>query len=747
MMTWQCLEERIRKIASFRWDCNAVSETIAGIKCDCILKPSLDQWVAIEITERRDLDKIRSDITKLRTIKNALILEDIYCMCYIVTKDKPTDSMRTSGESQKIKVVSADEFQNEYFNYDGYIYNRSQKQFGSLINTDTGKPEINTYTEVSYINRKTGAELKVIDIVNLLKNGKKVLLKGDFGLGKSRCVKEVFDTLISDNINNPFTIAINLRDCWGLKRGIEILNRHFDDLGLEARAFIKSYENPNIIYLLDGFDEIGTQSWSSDPKKMHHIREMSVCALKDLINHCRGGVLITGREYYFNSDKEMLECLGLDVNKAVVLECHSEFTETQLISFMKSNMPSALSDIDSVLKLPPWFPKRPLVIQLMLKYASEIFTLDYALDDICGFWYAFFIKICEREANIYPALNPHTIGEVLIWLANKTRVSQTSTGPITQNDLSEAFTAVTGLNPNDESAIMLQRLPTLGRISADSPDRQFLDLFILNALRAESIIKISKKWDERFFSESWLHPLDATGCSILAEYISKDEKRLNTFLSIARRSSDLSNNTLAADIVSSICLLDVRSLDFQNLFITDAGFIQLSFEGKEIMKLSISNSTIERLDLANAKIDTSVSIDNCIINTVFGIASNKSVPKQISNCSVDHFELLATTTLIKRAHLSVSQKLFVESLRKIFFQPGAGRKENALHRGMGSLSNKQITEKILNRLLDEGMITRHKGDDGYIYKPVRKQTRRVEKMLADLTLSEDPLWKIISNIN
>lgn len=37
------------------------------------------------------------------------------------------------------------------------------------------------------------------------------------------------------------------------------------------------------MYLLDGFDEIGTQSWSSDKQIMQHIREMSVCALKDLI--------------------------------------------------------------------------------------------------------------------------------------------------------------------------------------------------------------------------------------------------------------------------------------------------------------------------------------------------------------------------------------------------------------------------------------------------------------------------------
>ena len=48
---------------------------------------------------------------------------------------------------------------------------------------------------------------------------------------------------------------------------------------------------------------------------------------------------------------------------------------------------------------------------------------------------------------------------------------------------------------------MLQRLPSLGRIDADSPNRQFLDLFILNALRSESIIRAVKNWDLMLLDE------------------------------------------------------------------------------------------------------------------------------------------------------------------------------------------------------------------------------------------------------
>lgn len=608
---WQDLERRIRNIASNRWNCNATTETIAGVKCDCVLKPQPDEWIIVEITEESSLEKVRTDIAKLVTVKQSLFMNNVFARCYFVMKNTPTDSMRAAGDAQKIFVRSAEEFQNEYFQYSNYVYTRKKKQFGSLINIETGEPESNIYIDVSYSNLKTGKDLSIDEIINLLKSGKKVILKGDFGLGKSRCVKQIFDILTQDVVRSPYTIAINLREHWGAKRALEILNRHFSELGLDAQNFIKTYEQPNTIYLLDGFDEIGTQSWSSDPRKMQHLREISVCALKDLVGQVQGGVLITGREYYFNSDAEMLSSLGLSSSQTILLECHQEFTDTQLLKFIAQNIPA--TDAEKALSsLPAWFPKRPIVIQLLLKYASDIFTID-------------------------------------------------------------------------------------------------------------------------------LH--------IISEYIKKDAKRIDLFISIARNASSSENKILASDIVSALCLLDTEYIDFQDLFITDAHFSYLSFEGKEINRLSISNSCIERINLTNSKFTDQVQIRDCIISTIYGISSIESVPSQIIDCDIDNYEALATTTLIKRANLSLSQKLLVDMLQKIFFQPGAGRKEAALLRGMGVSANKPLGERILRKLMDENFVTRHKGDEGYIYKAQRSQTGRVKKIMTDLTLSNDPLWKYISSLS
>lgn len=335
----------------------------------------------------------------------------------------------------------------------------------------------------------------------------------------------------------------------------------------------------------------------------------------------------------------------------------------------------------------------------------------------------------------------------LLYLADRTRSNSGNTGPISQSDLSDAFESAAGFRPNDESSIMLQRLPSLGRISADSPDRQFLDSFILNGLRAENIIQLSKSWNSSMLNIAWKCPLDLTGLHIISEYIKKDAKRIDLFISIARNASSSENKILASDIVSALCLLDTEYIDFQDLFITDAHFSYLSFEGKEINRLSISNSCIERINLTNSKFTDQVQIRDCIISTIYGISSIESVPSQIIDCDIDNYEALATTTLIKRANLSLSQKLLVDMLQKIFFQPGAGRKEAALLRGMGVSANKPLGERILRKLMDENFVTRHKGDEGYIYKAQRSQTGRVKKIMTDLTLSNDPLWKYISSLS
>ena len=221
--------------------------------------------------------------------------------------------------------------------------------------------------------------------------------------------------------------------------------------------------------------------------------------------------------------------------------------------------------------LPDWFPRRPLVIQLLMQCAREGIQVEFNTEDIYHFWSSFIDRICAREATIYPALNQDVIKNILVWLSNKTRMQASNTGPITQADLSDAFFAVKGTRPTDESAAMLQRLPSLGRISYDSPDRQFLDGFILNGLRAESIIQLAEANEKNsaLFDEKWIHPLDRSGLWILDGYIEADESHEKTLIGIAKRSANRINRVLPSDIVCSISTCDTDEIDYKGVTISE----------------------------------------------------------------------------------------------------------------------------------------------------------------------------------
>ena len=59
---------------------------------------------------------------------------------------------------------------------------------------------------------------------------------------------------------------------------------------------------------------------------------------------------------------------------------------------------------------------------------------------------------------------------------------------------------------------MLQPLAKFGRIGAKSQDRQFVDMFILDGLRAkdiESLTDNDENQRQRVFKEDWINPLDS----------------------------------------------------------------------------------------------------------------------------------------------------------------------------------------------------------------------------------------------
>lgn len=88
-----------------------------------------------------------------------------------------------------------------------------------------------------------------------------------------------------------------------------------------------------------------------------------------------------------------------------------------------------------------------------------------------------------------------------------------------------------------------------------------------------------------------------------------------------------------------------------------------------------------------------------IIGVLEGISSPAAVPAWLNDNSIEGYSSVATTSRIRAANLLPTQKVLVTILRKTFFQKGAGRKEEALLRGLGKLVKQNFLDKILSRLI------------------------------------------------
>jgi hypothetical protein len=477
-----------------------------------ILDPEIS--VFVEMTEERTLHKVREDVAKLQIAKSAAFTTGVLARCFCVINGTVTNAMKEAGEPSHIRVLSIDDFTKLFFDFSPYHSARMMSPFGSSVNPLTGASDDTEYVHVKYLIDGRKGEITTGDIANYLREGRNVVLLGEYGSGKSRCIREVFRKL-SETTDGDFCypIAIDLRKSWGLRQSGELIRRHFTDLGLDSisSSAIRAFRVGSFALLLDGFDEIGSQAWSNDGVRLKAIRAKSLEGVKDAVSENHAGTLIAGREHYFSSSEEMFSALGVDPTTAIVVRSKNEFSDTELLEYFRAR------DID--VDVPAWLPRRPLICQTISDLASNQLTQMFSDEgNEVEFWNHFIKVLCERDARIHPSFDPDTIFRIFVHLSRLTRSKSANVGPISLAELQSAFEAVTGAAPIEEAAIMLQRLPSLGRVSAESNDRQFVDIYILDGLRAKDIVNVCRSIDSEFTSVAsmnWVNPLDDLGQRVL----------------------------------------------------------------------------------------------------------------------------------------------------------------------------------------------------------------------------------------
>lgn len=733
-MDWKELEAHVRDLASCHWAAEANPESINGVRFDCVIKKRSDYWIIIEVSKEDELEKLRTDIAKVAAVRPYLFSQNIYSECYFVC-NHPTEQMRVTGKGDNMYVMSVDELRGLLLGYDLYFDLRSKLPFGSAINRQSGGRDNSEYVNVEYSSIDGKRSYTVSDISELLLRGEKVVLLGEYGTGKSRCIQETFFALRKDAVTHwRFPISIDLRENWGVLRGQELLRRHFADLGASdiGESTLRLLGSKRIILLIDGFDEIASQTWSDNPVILRKIRRHSLAAVSDLLSRVKCGVLITGREHYFNSSDEMFQCIGLNPAGTHVLKCAQEFTESQIQQYLKR--------LKSMPIVPDWLPKRPVICQVLTDLDPAVLH-DLVTNETgeVRFWNAAIQAVCEREASIKSILDAAVIKDVLVGLARQTRTKPRDVGPLSIEEINNVFKVVTGAPPNDESAVILQRLPLLGRVEAQSSDRQFVDNYFLDGLRAEDICREVFRQEESILSEKWCNPLRPFGIRVLSYEIALSAD-MTGFIRFLRRACTGPNRVLGGDLVSAILSAHDGTFAFNGISLSESHISSLDISGSRLSGIEISNSVINELVIAEAN-PTDVRISDCLIGKVDGVSEAAGLPQWMLRNEVGEYVRVNTVTRIKQAKLSSEQKVFVAIIKKTFFQPGSGRKEEALLRGLDSMKLKRSSEKILKLLCREGLLKKAPGKEGLLYIPQREYTRRMAEILKELTLSQDELWK------
>lgn len=730
-MKWQDLERLVKVVAEAKFGATARAEDIAGVKCDCVLHLDDGSVVLIEVSKDSSLQKLRADLAKFNVLRPHFFQKNIFPKCYFITLADPTPSLIESGKSNHVNVYSIAQFFSTMLGLMKYATLRKRVAFGSAVDLYSGEPDRNKYIQVNYFS-DAGDSYSTEIIAAALVKGRTVVLIGDYGSGKSRCVKEVFEVLQSkQNEHFKNTVAINLRDNWGLKRAPEMITRHFTDLGLDTTVAdaLKVAYSPATIYLLDGFDEIGAQTWSDDPTKLVSIRQQSLVGVKDLIQRVKGGVLITGREHYFNNDAELVTCLGIDNKNPLFLRCNQELTEQQFSEMLGRNSP----------ELPNWMPKKPLIATIIRDIDKDI--VDKILNTNTGqidFWNLLIDTFCEREAKINPILDATIIRSLYTQIGRLSRMTETVYGPISIKQINDAFEKSTGRPPTDESAIILQRLPGLSRIGAESLDRQFVDTYILDGLKAEDVLMTYGQGSSEALSEQWRNPVEVFGTFYIATRL-QSTKQSSSAVSFIKRNKDSKNRVLLSDIVAALFLIDDGAIDLGNLKFCGGRFNHISLADSGISNLNLVDCVFDFLDLTDAE-PKNVVIQDSVVIRLAGINSKEYAPAWLINCLVEDFQSLNTLTAIRAAGLSVGQTFLLSSLRKLFLQPGGGRKESSMFKGYGDSSTKRTCEKVITLLLREGFCQKFKGASEPIYIPNRSLTGRVRVIMSQMTTCKDDLW-------
>lgn len=742
------LELEVLRLADALWGSQAgaaQAETIEGRERDCIYRLE-DVTHYVECTTSLSPKKIEEDGKKMVKFRESEIKKGNIVKLWIVTANTPGSDQVAAAREKYITILSLDNFRNRLLNSDSYLRCREKYKWGSATNPSDDDVDISRlkYQNTDLNDMKKCQRIGINALVDSLLSKSVVAVLGDYGMGKSMLVREVYNRINTRRRKDsqaPVPIAINLRDHWGQTDPHEVLTRHANKIGFEESAkLVRAYNAGTIVLLVDGFDEIvGTPVASK--RQLKKLRFEALTVVRKFVSDLRGrtGILVTGRQNFFDSDDERTEALGLRTNDDLI----------ELTEFSSDEAERLLESFHIKGRVPSWLPRRPLFLAYLASQGL-LSNLETSSDlSAAQAWHKLIDAICQREKRINEHLEASAIRNILSRLADIARETPSGRGPLNPSHIVQAYSDVTGYDePDEHIRPLLMRLPGLTSRSSEDGSREFIDDSMLNALRSSALESFfNNPFDRDPNGRNWRHGISSLGIEVAMHTIGLGSGGAAKSLVAARQAiGKWESPTLAADFVrlGQSFVSDDTRLDCQ-LQICGGVFEELDLSDASCSNLVISGSEIGLL-VVPPEHPAGCMITDSVIDKILGVAKRENVPSWIIKCEIGEFDLLPTNdSILDDADLPVAHRVLLTILRKLFLQRGAGRRENALSRGLPT-GFKLLTPDILEILRSLEFVSRQVIAGYRVWRPDRSRTSEVHSILNQYSASRHPVVTAVRKI-
>lgn len=746
-------EDEVRRIARYRWPRAEYSGSamVEGQERDGVF--ITDECIhLLECTTSRQKDKALFDLKKLHGLYNYYrkLHPQQAIKCWFITKDEPTADQRACRAEIKgappeiFNILSLSQFLSKLIESSEYLARRDAHKFGSAYDPKTGSTT-NTpkYIDVGLRCSGKGEAITLNEAISTLLAGGKIVLLGEYGVGKSMTLREIYRALATKHRrgeSSKFPVFVNLREHQGQHEPAEILERHARNIGFhQPSQLVRAWKAGYVILLLDGFDEVSSLGLQGAWRRLRDARNASMAGIRNLLRDSPQdcGIALAGREHFFDTDDERRRAIGQ----------MDGWLELRLDEFTEKQIEKLVQQFGYRGEIPPWIPTRPLLLSTLFArgLSADASAALTVLTDPASGWDMLINEVCAREARIEQGISGDNIRTILESLATLARSRDSGLGPLRPEDIVAIFRQECGFLPADEALIVLQRLPGLGRDSTGGEDsRCFVDYEFADACRAGDL--------RRFALDPFNSPvgdklseakigIGLTGVAVACLALGKagfNSGRLSAAIKASHKISK--SGALPVDLLQVALMLNLPIE--QNLIVS-----QILFDRFELVPGRSDMANVQFSDCYFGVLQIPPELTpvecpvfrTCLIQELEGRVSYRDMPNgHFLDCVIEAYETsTGGTSGTMDIKVPAGAQVLLSLLKKLFVQSLGGRKENALYRGLDEEHQGKVSSVL--EIIKRHGLAKPSGRGGEpIWLPVRWNRSRAMAILDAPSTTPDP---------